>query len=234
MNGDYVLIALTDTGSGIARDVLDHVFEPFFTTKPLGQGTGLGLSQVYGFVKQTGGHIEITSEVGTGTRVEIYLPCAAAIAKAPPVEALEETNCKVPGVLRVLVVEDDESVLAYSLETIGELGYETVAASDAYQALAIMEQGQRFDLLFSDVGLPGLNGQELAVRAKVLQPDLKVLFVSGYAHDIIMQDGRLERGVQLLAKPFTSAQFHAKLDQVMSHEDDLATSETKTERRQSV
>jgi signal transduction histidine kinase len=216
--GDYVLIALTDTGGGIARDVLDHVFEPFFTTKPLGQGTGLGLSQVYGFVKQSGGHIEIASEVGAGTRVEIYLPCAVAGANNLPVEALDETGCGLPGVLRVLVVEDDESVLAYSLETIRELGYDAVAAADAYQALALMEKGHRFDLLFTDVGLPGLNGQELAIRAKVLQPDIKVLFVSGYTHDIIMQDGRLEKGVQLLAKPFTSVQFRSKLDQVMSQE----------------
>ena len=216
--GDYILIALTDTGSGIKPDVLNHVFEPFFTTKPLGQGTGLGLSQVYGFVKQSGGHIEIASEVGAGTRVEIYLPCAMASAKTPSVETPTETAGGPPGVLRVLVVEDDEAVLAYSLETIGELGYETVAAGDAYQALALMEKGQHFDLLFTDVGLPGLNGQELAIRAKVLQPDIKVLFVSGYTHDVIMQDGRLERGVQLLAKPFTSAQFRLKLEQVIAQE----------------
>lgn len=214
-SGDYILIALTDTGPGIPPDVLDHVFEPFFTTKPLGQGTGLGLSQVYGFVKQSGGHIDISSEPGAGTRVAIYLPCAPEAAVQPVADVQEDVAISPPGALRVLVVEDDDAVLAYSLETIGELGFQAVPANDAYEALAILEKGQKFDLLFTDVGLPGMNGQELALRAKTMQPDLKVLFVSGYAHDVIMEGGRLERGVHLLAKPFTRAQFRDKLGLVM-------------------
>jgi signal transduction histidine kinase/CheY-like chemotaxis protein len=214
--GDYVLIVLTDTGRGIPPDVLDHVFEPFFTTKPIGQGTGLGLSQVYGFIKQTGGHIGIESELGVGTRVAIYLPRARvqAVRSLFP-DSADDIAAAVPEALRVLVVEDDEAVLAYSLESMRELGYETIAASDAAEALSILQADQRIDLLFTDVGLPGLNGHELATRAKALRPDLKVLFVSGYTHDIVMHEGRLEKGVQLLAKPFTHAQLRAKIDQVM-------------------
>ncbi len=213
--GDYVTITITDIGRGIPAAVLGRVFEPFFTTKPIGQGTGLGLSQVYGFVKQTGGHIELKSEVGVGTRVAITLPCAEI--QRTPVATLDnpDETPRLVTALSVLVVEDDPAVLAYSLELMREFGFTTVAATQADEALAVLRDGQRFDLLFTDVGLPGLNGHELALRARRLQADLKVLFVSGYTRDVIMHKGRLDKGVKLLAKPFTRAQLRAKLDQVL-------------------
>ncbi|WP_158809270.1 ATP-binding protein [Beijerinckia sp. L45] len=213
-SGNFVLIAITDTGCGIPAAVLEQVFEPFFTTKPIGQGTGLGLSQVYGFVKQTGGHIEIDSTIGVGTKVEIYLPCAEGQSEAIVIRDVVEEFDRVRRGLRVLVVEDDGVVLTYSLELMRELGFEVAAAADATQALAAMH-GAQFDLLFTDIALPGLNGHELALQAKRLQPDLKVLFTSGYTRDVLMHQGRLDRGVQLLPKPFTGAQLKAKLDQVL-------------------
>ena len=217
-SGDYVQIAISDTGCGIPQTVLDHVFEPFFTTKPIGQGTGLGLSQVYGFVKQTGGHIEIESTMGTGTRVAICLPCADLKAETGPAPGGTETG-RLTESLRILVVEDDAAVRAYSLETLRELGFETVAAADATEALAALQAGPRFDLMFTDVGLPGLNGHDLAVKAREIQSGLKVLFASGYTRDVIMHQGRLDKGVQLLAKPFTRAELRAKLDAVLAQDE---------------
>ncbi len=214
-SGGFILIEISDTGCGIPAAVLEQVFEPFFTTKPVGQGTGLGLSQVYGFVKQTGGHIEIDSTTGMGTRVGIYLPCANGAGAVDAPNADPPAAAVQPG-LRVLVVEDDAVVLAYSLELMQDLGFETTAAANAEEALAAMSRGRRFDLLFTDVGLPGLNGYELAGRAKDIQPDLPVLFASGYANDVLMQQGRLEKGVQLLPKPFTRAQLQAKLSEVLT------------------
>ncbi len=216
-DGSFVLIEITDTGCGIPPAVLEQVFEPFFTTKPIGQGTGLGLSQVYGFVKQTGGHIEIDSTEGAGTRVGIYLPCAKHAAALAAVGG-EAAAVPSRAGLRVLIVEDDPIVLSYSLELLQELGFDASAAVNADEALAAMDGGKhRFDLLFTDVGLPGLNGYELAVQAKEIQPDLRVLFASGYANDVLMHRGRLEKGVQLLPKPFTATQLQAKLAHVLTN-----------------
>ena len=214
-SGRFVMVEISDSGCGIPPAVLEQVFEPFFTTKPIGQGTGLGLSQVYGFVKQTGGHIELDSTVGVGTRVVLYLPCARDDA-APVREGANVVPEISRAGLRVLVVEDDAVVLSYSLEMMQELGFQTTSATNADEALATMRAGRRFDLLFTDVGLPGLNGYDLAGRAREMQPDLRVLFASGYANDVLMHQGRLEKGVQLLSKPFTGAQLRAKLNEALN------------------
>jgi signal transduction histidine kinase/CheY-like chemotaxis protein len=213
-SGDYVLISLSDTGKGIAQDVLDRVFEPFFTTKPIGQGTGLGLSQVYGFLKQTGGQITIESERGKGTTVRMYLPRALVEEALPPKPNpwKEETQSRV-----ILVVEDDDDVRGYSVETLTGLGYVVRQACDGWEALRLLQEDKTIALLFTDVGLPGLNGSDLAKQALASRPDLKVLFTSGYARQAIMQDDRLVEGVQLLVKPFTREELAQKISLVLQH-----------------
>ncbi len=208
--GDYVVISLSDTGKGIAKDVIDKVFEPFFTTKPIGQGTGLGLSQVYGFVKQTGGHIKIYSEVGQGTSVKLYLPRSLDPAATAREAQGDPESLRGRG-QRILVVEDDAEVRLYSVETLEQFGYRVDAAQDAAGALAILRDVPDIDLLFTDVGLPGRNGRELATEALRLRPTLKVLFTTGYARNAIVHHGRLDAGVQLITKPFTRAELANKI-----------------------
>ncbi|WP_198147547.1 GAF domain-containing hybrid sensor histidine kinase/response regulator [Sphingobium chungbukense] len=200
--GDYVMIAVADTGTGMSQETLAKIFEPFFTTKEIGRGTGLGLSQVYGFVKQSGGHIEVQSREGQGTTVQLFLP--RFTGKAGPWE-----GARVPGADRqakgetILVVEDDAGVRAYSAEILRDLGYRVIEAADGAAALRLVERrGQGIDLLFTDVVMPGMSGSELAQRALALRPGLKVLFTSGYTRDGFMRDGRLEAGIALLPKPF--------------------------------
>ncbi len=210
--GQYVVIAVTDTGIGMSKDVLDRVFEPFFTTKQVGQGTGLGLSQVYGFVKQSGGHVKIYSEPGQGATVKLYLPRLygdvlaeeeAGTATPVPEGGREET---------ILVVEDDADVRAYSTETLRELGYRVVEAPDGPTALRLIERLPRLDLLFTDVVLPeGMTGRQLADAARALRPRLKVLFTTGYARNAIVHHGRLDPGVDLLPKPFTYSELAARV-----------------------
>jgi CheY-like chemotaxis protein len=199
--GHYVLIAVSDTGDGIPADIIDKVFEPFFTTKDVGKGSGLGLSMVYGFVKQSNGHIKIYSEKGHGTTVKLYLPRSASftpqeagVTAAPPVDRGHE---------KVLIVEDDALVRAYVVAQIRSLGYDTLAASAAAEALAILDQDATIDLLFTDVIMPGgMNGRQLAVEAQRRKPALKVLYTSGYTENAIVHHGRLDAGVLLLAKPY--------------------------------
>jgi CheY-like chemotaxis protein len=199
--GPYVLVAVSDTGTGIPRGIRDRVFEPFFTTKAPGHGSGLGLSMVYGFVKQSLGHIKIYSEEGHGTTVKMYLPRAAerpaAGDDAPAVEA-------VPGGHEtILVVEDDALVRDYVEVQLGKLGYKCLLAADADEALALIERGDEVALLFTDVILGGrLNGRELAEEIRRRRPSVKVLFTSGYTEDAIVHHGRLDPGVLLLAKPY--------------------------------
>jgi len=198
--GNYVMVAVSDTGIGIRADIIDRVFEPFFSTKEVGKGTGLGLSMVYGFVKQSGGHIKVYSEEGYGTTFRLYLPQADAApeelagAESPEIEGGHET---------ILVVEDDELVRAYVRTQLQGLGYKTLSAANGTEALAIADGGAAFDLLFTDVIMPGrLNGRQLAAEMTRRRPSLKVLFTSGYTENAIIHHGRLDSGVLLLAKPY--------------------------------
>ncbi|HEY7843791.1 MAG TPA: PAS domain S-box protein [Bradyrhizobium sp.] len=198
--GDYVMVAVSDTGTGIPADLLEKVFDPFFTTKEVGKGTGLGLSMVFGFVKQSGGHIKIYSEEGHGTTVKLYLPRStgqghAAMAQlATQVEGGDET---------ILVVEDDALVRKYVMAQVASLGYATLEAANAAEALKIIENGAEVDLLFTDVIMPGaMNGRQLVDEALRRRPLLKTLFTSGYTENAILHHGRLDEGVLLLAKPY--------------------------------
>jgi CheY-like chemotaxis protein len=198
--GRYALIAVSDTGTGIPAGMLDRVFDPFFTSKGPGKGTGLGLSMVYGFVKQSAGHVKIYSEEGHGTTVRMYLPpgmgalVASEAASAPAVEGGHE---------KILVVEDDRLVRDYVLTQLRSLGYATLNAANGTEALALVETGNEFDLLFTDVIMPGaMNGRQLADELKKKKPGLKVLFTSGYTENAIIHHGRLDSGVLLLAKPY--------------------------------
>jgi CheY-like chemotaxis protein len=214
--GDYVVIAVSDTGEGMAPDVVARVFEPFFTTKEVGKGTGLGLSMVYGFVKQSGGHVHITSVEGEGTEVRIYLP-RLLISRMAAADAAEPKGDRRGGDETILVCEDDEGVRANSVESLRELGYDVLEAGDAREALAVL-QGRcgKIDLLFTDVVLPGgMTGSDLAVQARVSCPDLRVLFTTGYARDAIVHHGRLDAGVQLLPKPFAFDDLAAKVREML-------------------
>ncbi|MBR0870548.1 response regulator [Bradyrhizobium tropiciagri] len=205
--GDYVAIALVDTGQGIAEADLAKVFEPFFTTKDVGKGTGLGLSMVYGFVKQSEGHITLESEVGRGTRVVLYLPRAMitspVVAAGPPPQPDLHGSQEI-----VLVVEDDRLVRSYVLTQIDSLGYRTLSASNGQEALAVLDSGAPVDLLFTDVIMPGsMNGRELATAAQQRRPSLRVLFTSGYTENAFDHDGRLDEGILFLAKPYSRAEL---------------------------
>jgi signal transduction histidine kinase/CheY-like chemotaxis protein len=211
--GQYVMIAVTDTGSGMPNEVIDRAFEPFFTTKQSGHGTGLGLSQVYGFVKQSGGHVRIYSEVGEGTTVKIYLPRfdgQPSIHEAPSIEAgrAGQGEC-------ILVVEDDTDVRAYIVETLGGLGYDVLQAGGGEEALRIMAEYESIALLLTDVVMPGMNGRKLADEAIRRHPGLRVLFMTGYSRNAIVHQGRLDRGVHLIQKPVTSGELAANVRKVL-------------------
>jgi signal transduction histidine kinase len=199
--GQYVMIAVTDTGCGMAAAQMERAFEPFYTTKPEGQGTGLGLSQVYGFVKQSGGHVKIYSELDHGTSVKIYLPRVRQ-GEDQPIRPILDQAAGGAGEC-VLVVEDDAAVRTATVEMLGELGYRVLEAEDGSAALPILESGDPIDLLFTDVVMPGpVTSRELAARAKVMRPGIAVLFTSGYTENAIIHHGRLDDGVFLLSKPF--------------------------------
>jgi PAS domain S-box-containing protein len=212
--GHYVMIAVTDNGSGIPAAIRDKVFEPFFTTKGTGKGTGLGLSMVYGFVKQSGGHIRIYSEEGYGTTIKIYLPRAAA---APVATAAPSPSAPAGGREVVLIVEDDTLVRKYVTAQLQSLGYRTLEASNAAEAVAVADRGTAFDLLFTDVIMPGaMNGRELAREMTRRRPDLKVLFTSGYTENALLDHGRLPQGVLLLAKPYRKSDLAGMLRQALA------------------
>jgi CheY-like chemotaxis protein len=212
--GPYVMIAVSDTGSGIAAHLLEKVFEPFFTTKEVGKGTGLGLSMVYGFVKQSGGHIKVYSEEGHGTTIKIYLPRSEEAADAPAAPA---PAAAVPGGREtILVVEDDALVRDYVVTQLKSLGYTPLAAAHAAAALALVEAGAAFDLLFTDVIMPGgMNGRELADEVARRRPGTKVLFTSGYTENAIVHHGRLDPGVALLNKPYRKRDLAEKIRGVL-------------------
>jgi PAS domain S-box-containing protein len=206
--GDYVVIGVSDTGSGMPADVVARAIDPFFTTKPVGEGTGLGLSMVYGFAKQTRGHLRIYSEVGHGTTVKLYLP--RALQGAVVLEKCAEEAPRGQGET-ILVVEDDATVRLILADVLEELGYSVLLASDARPAIPILQSDRRIDLMVSDVMLPHINGRKLAEIARASRPDLKVLFVTGYAENATFQGDFLDLGMDMLTKPFALDDLGAKV-----------------------
>jgi signal transduction histidine kinase len=212
--GQYVMIAVSDSGRGMTKEVAAKAFDPFFTTKDIGQGTGLGLSQVHGFIKQSGGHVSLYSEPDVGTTVKIYLPrlvgSAADLPAAPrPVPARS-------GAETILLVEDDEDVRAFVAGTLSENGFRVIEAAEAASALRLLEGEPNVGLLFTDVGLPnGVNGKQLADEAQRRRPSLKVLFTTGYARNAIVHHGRLDAGVELIAKPFAATDLIQRVRRVL-------------------
>ena len=209
--GQYVLIAVTDTGSGMPAEVIEKAFDPFFTTKPVGKGTGLGLSQVYGFVRQSGGHVKIYSEPGHGTTIKIYLPrLVGAVPKdnlENPAQILARGDCQDV----VLVVEDEPHVRRFSVEALIELGYQVLEADGASAALQLLDAHPEIVLLFTDVVMPEVNGAKLAEEARRRRPNLKVLFTTGYTRNAVVHNGVLDSGVEMIGKPFTLDALAVKL-----------------------
>jgi two-component system, cell cycle sensor histidine kinase and response regulator CckA len=219
--GDYVMLAMTDTGTGIPAEILERVLEPFFTTKELGKGTGLGLSMVYGFAKQSGGHLNVYSEVGVGTTIRLYLPRAFGEAPAQAGREPEPDPTLPVGGERILLVDDNVALRRVTLRRLTSLGYRVEEAEDGHAALAMLDAGDRFDLLFTDIGLPGgINGFELAEQARQRQPDLKTLFTTGYGNiggEIAEEAGAVQH---LIRKPYRSDELAAKLRAALA--DDVA------------
>jgi CheY-like chemotaxis protein len=214
--GQYVMIAVSDTGIGMDSVTLDRAFEPFFTTKDIGRGTGLGLSQVYGFVLQSRGYVRIYSELGQGTVVKLYLPRRIGADDAPEAGAIRAISAAIGEGETVLVVEDHEDLRAYSTGAISEMGYHVIEAADVKAALAILDSDVPIDLMFTDVVLPGgMNGRQLADAAMASRPQLKVLFTTGYTRNAIVHNGQLDPGIQLLGKPFTYSDLAAKIRAVL-------------------
>jgi nitrogen-specific signal transduction histidine kinase/ActR/RegA family two-component response regulator len=212
--GQFVMIAVSDTGTGMAREIVDRAFEPFFTTKDPGHGTGLGLSQVYGFVKQSGGHIKLYSEVGQGTTVKIYLP--RWIGR---IEEIEDKAAEPSTAYRgetVLVVEDDNDLRIYLAEVLRELGYTVITANGSEQAFKHLNAlAPKIDLLLTDVVMPGRNGRELAQEALRLRPGLPVLYMTGYSRNAVVHHGRLDHGIELLQKPVSQSVLAAKVREIL-------------------
>jgi signal transduction histidine kinase/ActR/RegA family two-component response regulator len=223
--GQYVMIAVTDTGVGMPPEVADKAFEPFFTTKAAGEGTGLGLSQVYGFVKQSQGHAKIYSEPGHGTSVRLYLPRAEAVAEPAVRTSSAERAVSDGGSEAVLVVEDDADVRRTSTEMLRELGYRVVEAASGEAALALLAEGEQVDLVFTDVVMPGLGGRQLADLIATQRPHLPVLYTTGYTRNAIVHNGTVDAGVELITKPFTIDQLgrrvRALLDRAPSARGDV-------------
>lgn len=214
--GEYVAVSVSDTGTGIDKDTLARVFDPFFTTKPLGEGTGLGLSMVYGFARQSHGHVRISSQVGRGTEVCLYLPRhlgpheeAGPVDRAapPPVQAADRT---------VLVVDDEPTVRMLVVDALADRGFACAEAADGAEGLEILRNGARIDMLITDVGLPGgMNGRQVAEQARALRPDLRVLFITGYAENAVLNHGHLAPGMEVLTKPFAVDDLTARVDRLL-------------------
>jgi CheY-like chemotaxis protein len=216
--GDYVVISVSDTGCGMPPDVLARVFEPFFTTKPIGQGTGLGLSMIYGFAKQSGGHVRIHSQVGQGTEVSLYVPRhpdEAAQEALETLEGLPVSRLQGEGEI-LLVVEDDPAVRMIVIDELNELGYTTLEAMDGPTAIPILQSSQKIDLLISDVGLPGMNGRQIAEIGRQHRPGLPVLFMTGYAQSAAARSEFLAPGMEMISKPFSMDEMAAKIRDMLS------------------
>jgi signal transduction histidine kinase/CheY-like chemotaxis protein len=212
--GQYVMLAVTDTGTGMTEDVRVKAFEPFFTTKPMGRGSGLGLSMVYGFARQSGGHVRIYSELGQGTTVKLYLPRWFGEEDQPPIERGAGQQLRAEGQETILVVEDDGEVRAFAARVLRELGYHVLEANNADEALVTVRE-QPIDLLFTDLGLPGTDGRQLADLARQLRPTLKVLFTTGYARNAIVHNGTLDADVDMIPKPFSSEALGRRVRQIL-------------------
>jgi CheY-like chemotaxis protein len=215
VSGDYVLICVADNGSGMAPDVIEKAFDPFFTTKEVGKGSGLGLSQVFGFVRQSGGHVQISSEVGEGTTIKVYLP--RYHGEKVPVASNDTEGACPEGSPReiIMVVEDEERVRNFSVEALRELGYSVVHAANGAQAMKLIEGGQDVTLLFTDVVMPGMSGRELAGQALAILPGLKLLYTTGYAKGAVAHKGILVPGTRLLQKPFSIEQLAVRVREVL-------------------
>ena len=211
--GQYVLIAVTDNGTGMSRETVEKAFEPFFTTKEAGKGTGLGLSQVYGFMKQSGGHVKIYSEIGEGTTISLYLPrhdsAEAVVADDEPAGSSRGNG------ETILVVEDDDGVRQYASEILRDLNYQIIEARDAASALKLLDAEKPFDLLLTDVVLPGMNGRQLATEIEKRRPGVKIIFMTGYSRNAIVHHGRLDRGTELITKPLIEGVLARKIRQVL-------------------
>jgi CheY-like chemotaxis protein len=213
--GDYVVLSVTDNGCGMPESTINRAFDPFFTTKPIGQGTGLGLSMIYGFSKQSRGHVAIQSEVGEGTTVSLFLPrFGGDLPQDYPVDNHHPLFAQDGET--VMIVEDDPAVRALVSTVLSDLGYAFVEACDADSALPIFDSTQRIDLLISDVGLPGMNGRQLAEIGRQYRPGLKVLFITGYAEHAAVRGGFLDSGMQMITKPFTFDLLTAKVREMIS------------------
>jgi CheY-like chemotaxis protein len=215
--GEYVIMRVSDTGTGMPKEVLDRVFDPFFTTKPKGVGTGLGLSVAYGYAKQSRGHLQIEREVGAGTTVNLYLPRSHDKVTNQELAASAEFASQGVGDT-VLVLEDDVDVRMTLVDLLRELGYQTLAAIDGKSAVPILQSKQRIDLLISDVGLPGLNGRQLAEIGRQHRPDLKVLFITGYAETTAVPGGFLAPGMEMITKPITLHALAVRIRAIIEHD----------------
>ena len=213
--GDYICIDVTDTGIGMSAEVAARAFDPFFTTKPIGQGTGLGLSMIYGFARQSNGHATIDSKPGQGTSVRLYLPRHHGDAAAEQASAVKAAEHAATGET-VLVVEDEPVVRAVILEMLGEQGYRTLEAVDGPSGLRILRDNARIDLLVTDVGLPGMNGRQLADQARETRPNLKILFITGYAESAAIADGFLQPGMEMITKPFDLENLSQRIRKMVS------------------
>jgi CheY-like chemotaxis protein len=218
--GQYVLIAVTDTGTGMTEEVASKAFDPFFTTKDVGKGTGLGLSQVHGFVKQSGGHTKIYSEPGHGTTIKMYLPRLYDVGPEKKIEAAKEEAW--PDMRKensgkiILVVEDDAQVREMTVASVRELGYTVIHADGAKSALEKLNAHPKTTMLFTDIVMPDINGQQLATEALRRQPNIKVLYTTGFARGAIVHGGELDAGLHFIAKPFTLSQVAAKMSEVLA------------------
>ncbi len=217
--GQYVTVCVSDNGHGIPPEVLSRVFDPFFTTKPAGKGTGLGLSMIYGFAKQSGGEVRIYSELGQGTTVKVFLPRHHGNAgnEAEPLQTIEAPKAEAGQT--VLIVDDDSTMRMLVGDTLGELGYQAIEAGDAASALRVLESDARIDLLVTDFGLPGgVNGKQLADTARQRRPKLKVLFITGYAENAAITNGRLESGEHVMSKPFPMGSLAARIKSLIGQD----------------
>jgi CheY-like chemotaxis protein len=213
-----VMIAVSDVGSGMPDDILAKVFDPFFTTKPVGKGTGLGLSMIYGFTKQSGGHVKIYSELGRGTTVKLYLPRSVGASAGAAEPSAQDAPKAAFRDETVLVVEDDESVRQMTTDALAELGYRVHAAASGEEAIRAFEALERIDILFTDVVMAGMTGRQLADELRSRAPRLKVLFTTGYTRNAIVHNGVLDLGVMVLPKPFSVEELATKLRAVLDAE----------------
>ena len=216
--GQYILIAVSDSGAGMSAETIDRAFEPFFTTKEVGKGTGLGLSQVYGFMKQSGGHVKIYSEPGEGTTIKLYLPRRDGDEVAATAD--DDLNAERGGGETILIVEDDDGVRQYASEILRDLNYQVIEAKDSATALRLLDADKKFDLLLTDVVLPGKNGRELASEVERRRPGTKIIFMTGYSRNAIVHQGRLDPGIELIPKPLTERVLARKIRQLLNRSND--------------